>query len=254
MHDVKPAQAAMAGSALPDARLEHLAAYFVELALCEYGALQFLPSCTAAAAVLLAQFSLGVRVWSPTLEHYSCYGPPDLQLPARMLHHLAVDAYGKEHPPASREKFSSPRCACILKFLSQIPKCPSKPWCNIAPPRGGRVRQGAPAGQPREIFQPQVRLGFPSPGCTQNPKTTCRAHPLPFKRPFCANRIAASKILLAQRASAAQYLGGGGHASDQLYISPQLKRAYPSCRYKQVSKLRPPEALPSWLFNSLTTN
>jgi Cyclin, C-terminal domain len=71
----------MAGSALPDARLEHLAAYLVELALCEYGALHFLPSCIAAAAVLVAQFSLDVPVWSPTLEHYSRYGPADLQVP-----------------------------------------------------------------------------------------------------------------------------------------------------------------------------
>ena len=32
-----------------------------------------------------------------------------LQLPARMLHHLALEAYRQEVPPASREKFSSPR-------------------------------------------------------------------------------------------------------------------------------------------------
>jgi Cyclin, C-terminal domain len=70
----------MAGSAVPDARLEHLAAYLVELALCEAGALHFLPSCIAAAAVLVAQFSLDVRVWSPTLEHYTHYGPTDLQV------------------------------------------------------------------------------------------------------------------------------------------------------------------------------
>lgn len=161
----------MAGSALPDARLEHLAAYLVELALCEYGALQFLPSCIAAAAVLVAQFSLGVRVWSPTLEHYTRYGPQDLQastgticddefiaacsfttcmsssrhganiplqvghrcsmayrsarcftplqLPARMLHHLAVEAYRQEVPPASREKFSSSRCSSQMVAVAR---------------------------------------------------------------------------------------------------------------------------------------
>lgn len=146
----------MAGSALPDARLEHLAAYFVELALCEYGALHFLPSCIAAAAVLLAQFSLGVRVWSPTLEHYSRYGPPDLQLPARMLHHLAVDAYGKEHPPASREKFSSPRCACILNYLSQSFKCSLNP--------GAVLHHSAVDAYGKE-HPPASREMFSSPRC-----------------------------------------------------------------------------------------
>ena len=82
----------------------------------EYGSLQFLPSHIAAAAVLLAQYSLGTVVWSPTLGHYTGYSPPELQMPARMLHHLARVAYGQQPAPASREKFASAR----YKGVSQL--------------------------------------------------------------------------------------------------------------------------------------
>ena len=64
-------------------RLEHeyLAAYITELALPEYSALQWLPSCIAAAAVLLARHACAAAIpalrcfptWSPTLEHYTRY-------------------------------------------------------------------------------------------------------------------------------------------------------------------------------------
>lgn len=108
-------QAAIAGC-LPDQRLEHLCAYFVELALCEYGALRFLPSEIAAAAVLLAQHCLGAAVWSPTLLHYSEFQTSELQGPVRLLHHVAVSAAAQDPMPISTEKFSSSR----YKYVSSI--------------------------------------------------------------------------------------------------------------------------------------
>ena len=60
---------------------EFLAAYVLELSLPEYSALAWLPSVTAAAAVLLARYTCaanvpvlrGLLAWNPTLEHYCGY-------------------------------------------------------------------------------------------------------------------------------------------------------------------------------------
>ena len=101
-----------------DARLEYLAAYLVELALCEYGALHFLPSCIAAAAVLVAQFSLDVRVWSPTLEHYTRYGPADLQV----LNHKRADArFAVSALRAKYLKNAEQRCLNVSNCVLLIP-------------------------------------------------------------------------------------------------------------------------------------
>lgn len=151
----------MAGSALPDARLEHLAAYLVELALCEYGSLHFLPSCVAAAAVLVAQFSLGVRVWSPTLKHYTRYGPPDLQVRGRQL-----DDNGEMGSQTGSACLRVPAVVSCwqMRVSSASSRKPTLPvlrcaaaGAHAAPPRGGGLPAGGPAGQQREVLQLQVQ-------------------------------------------------------------------------------------------------
>lgn len=117
-------QAATAGR-VPDQRLEHLCAYFVELALCEYGALAFLPSQTAASAVLLAQYCLGLPLWSPTLQYYSGYQPSELQKPVRLLHYVAIAAAAQQPSPISTEKFSTERYKSVSDIRLPNPPLPA---------------------------------------------------------------------------------------------------------------------------------
>lgn len=122
-------QAAIAGR-LPDQRLEHLCAYFVELALCEYGALQYLPSQIAASAVLLAQHCLGAPIWSPTLNHYCEYRPSDLQRSVRLLHYVAISAAAQQPLPISTEKFSSSRYKSVSRIPLPAPPLPASLFLN----------------------------------------------------------------------------------------------------------------------------
>lgn len=117
-------QAAAAGC-LPDRRLEHLCSYFVELSLCEYGSLQFLPSQIAAAAVVLAQHCLGSQVWSPTLQHYSQYQPSELQAPVRLLHCVALSAAAQQPSPITTEKFGSSRYQSVSSIPLPQPPLPA---------------------------------------------------------------------------------------------------------------------------------
>ena len=111
-------QAAMSSGQV-DARLEHLASYATELSLLEYGALQFLPSTIAAAAVLIAQYVLGKPVWSATLEHYTGYTPSQLG-PAARLMFQAMRSARHSDTPATREKFATDRFAKVS--LIQLPE------------------------------------------------------------------------------------------------------------------------------------
>ncbi len=99
---------AAAAEARLDGTFEHLAGYLAELSLLDYGALHFLPSAVAAAAVLLALHYLGAPRWSPTLERYSGYAPADLAAPAAALHALFLGARASALP-ASRDKFGGAR-------------------------------------------------------------------------------------------------------------------------------------------------
>ena len=72
------------------------------------GALGFLPSVIAAAAVLLAQFVLGYPVWSPTLAHYTHYTPGQLAPAVRLLYQALREARHSS-TAAIRDKFASER-------------------------------------------------------------------------------------------------------------------------------------------------
>lgn len=68
-----------AGEIALDATYEFLCAYLAELTLMDYGMLHYLPSHIGAAIVLVALYMLGKPTWSPTLQHYTGYSPPDLR-------------------------------------------------------------------------------------------------------------------------------------------------------------------------------
>ncbi|KAK9808180.1 hypothetical protein WJX73_005721 [Symbiochloris irregularis] len=96
-----------AGDTVSQQRLHFLTSYLAELALPEYSALQYLPSQVAAAAVLVAGFSIDTNfAWTPALQHYTRCSASELSAPARMLHTLFLNA--RTSPlPAAREKFSN---------------------------------------------------------------------------------------------------------------------------------------------------
>ncbi|KAK9821103.1 hypothetical protein WJX81_004601 [Elliptochloris bilobata] len=102
-----------------DPRLEHLAAYVLELALSEYAALQWLPSQLAAGAVALARGWLGAPAWSSTLAHYARYDAPELRPVVGALHALAQRASCRAscQLPAVREKFAAPKYNCVSSLL-----------------------------------------------------------------------------------------------------------------------------------------
>lgn len=104
-----------APSAARARRLEHLAAYVLELALPEYAALQWLPSQLAAGAVALARGWLGAPAWSPTLAHYARYEAAELRPVAAALHALAQRAACRAtyQLPAVREKYAAPARLCV---------------------------------------------------------------------------------------------------------------------------------------------
>ncbi|KAK9844783.1 hypothetical protein WJX74_006805 [Apatococcus lobatus] len=108
-----------AAADLPRSQIAHLSAlgsYFLELAMVEYASLSFLPSQQAAAAVLLALYTLQRQPWTPTLAHYTGYMPADLKPCARLLHSLFLMA-PMSHWPAVREKYAQPS----LLGVSTIP-------------------------------------------------------------------------------------------------------------------------------------
>ena len=96
-------------------RLEHLAAYVLELALPEYAALQWLPSQLAAGAVALARGWLGAPAWAPTLAHYGRYAAQELRPVVAALHALAQRAASRSACalPAVREKYAAPKFKCV---------------------------------------------------------------------------------------------------------------------------------------------
>ena len=100
-------------------RLEHLAAYVLELALPEYAALQWLPSQLAAGAVALARGWLGAPAWSPTLAHYARYAGQELRPVVAALHVLAQRAASRSACalPAVREKYAAPKFKCVSGLL-----------------------------------------------------------------------------------------------------------------------------------------
>lgn len=101
-----------AESDVPDDRLQCLASYLTELALPEYSALQFLPSQVAAAAVMVAGYTLARTGWTPTLQHYTRCLARELRAPALLLYRLFAGA--RTAPVAAvRDKYSHPRHKCV---------------------------------------------------------------------------------------------------------------------------------------------
>lgn len=107
-----------------------MAAYVLELALPEYGALQWLPSQLAAGAVAYARAWLGVPAWSPTLAHYARYEAGELRAVVGALHALAQRAACRAtcQLPAVREKYAAPKFKCVSSLLP--PEAPPA----LAPP------------------------------------------------------------------------------------------------------------------------
>ncbi|KDD73749.1 cyclin [Helicosporidium sp. ATCC 50920] len=95
-----------------DQTFEHLCSYLAELTLLDYGMLNYLPSTTAAACVLVALVTLSQRPWTATLAHYTGYEPRDLRYAAEAVLGLFATARASSLP-AMREKYASPKLLCV---------------------------------------------------------------------------------------------------------------------------------------------
>mmetsp|Transcript_7468 Transcript_7468/g.21093 ORF Transcript_7468/g.21093 Transcript_7468/m.21093 type:complete len:380 (+) Transcript_7468:501-1640(+) len=116
-------QAAKGGS-----KLEFLANYICELALLDYGMLQFLPSMIAASSVILAQITLNLPVWSSTLSYYSGYSKQELRDCARALHKLFSNAK-KSGITAVSDKYAMHRYKCVSNISTNYSSLPEHLFC-----------------------------------------------------------------------------------------------------------------------------
>ncbi|KAL4448854.1 hypothetical protein ABPG77_007571 [Micractinium sp. CCAP 211/92] len=105
-----------------DVTFEFLCSYLAELTLMDYPMLNYLPSTIAASCVTVALWMLGKPTWTPTLTHYSGYAARDLRHCAQAVHQLFLQAKSS-NLPASRDKYGSPKFACVsqLGCLDKLP-------------------------------------------------------------------------------------------------------------------------------------
>ncbi|KAJ9508805.1 hypothetical protein QJQ45_028118 [Haematococcus lacustris] len=93
----------------PDELLHFLSNYLTELSLLDHSMMGFLPSEVAAASVYLANVMLKRVPWDGTLQHYSGYGPQDINKCAHALGQLHAAIAGNAQLAAIREKYAHPR-------------------------------------------------------------------------------------------------------------------------------------------------
>ncbi|CAL0335288.1 unnamed protein product [Lupinus luteus] len=103
----------------PNLELEYLASYIAELALMDYGFLNFLPSIIAASAVFLARWTLDQsnHPWNPTLEHYASYKASDLKTTVLALQDLQLNTNGCPLT-AVRSKYRQDKFKCVAALSS----------------------------------------------------------------------------------------------------------------------------------------
>lgn len=119
-------QAAQVSSEVPSVELEYLANYLAELTLVEYSFLKFLPSLTAASAVLLARWTLNQsdNPWNLTLEHHTNYKASELKTAVLALEDLQLNNSGSTLN-AIREKYRQ------QKFKRVATLTPSEPVLSL---------------------------------------------------------------------------------------------------------------------------
>ncbi|KAE9621330.1 hypothetical protein Lal_00023623 [Lupinus albus] len=111
--------AAQASYKSPNLELEYLASYIAELALMDYGFLNFLPSIIAASAVFLARWTLDQsnHPWNPTLKHYASYKASDLKTTVLALQDLQLNI--NDCPlTAVRSKYRQDKFKCVAALSS----------------------------------------------------------------------------------------------------------------------------------------
>ncbi|KAL3844124.1 hypothetical protein ACJIZ3_001527 [Penstemon smallii] len=115
-------QAAQASYKVPSVELEFLANYLAELTLTEYSFLKFLPSLVAAAAVLLARWTLDQsnHPWNPTLEHYTSYKTSELKSTVVELQDLQLNTKDSMLN-AIRDKYKQSKFKCVSTLRSSKP-------------------------------------------------------------------------------------------------------------------------------------
>lgn len=106
----------------------------------------------AAAAVMVASFTLANISWTPTLQHYCRCTAAELRAPAKLLHGLFAHARGSPLP-AIREKFSHPKHKCV----ASVP---------------------APDGLPEWLFQDGGRRLTPAASAATPPRRTEAPRPM----------------------------------------------------------------------------
>ncbi|KAI6680113.1 hypothetical protein NL676_033994 [Syzygium grande] len=119
-------QAAQVSSEVPSIELEYLSNYLAEITLVEYSFLKFLPSLTAASAVLLARWTLNQadNPWNLTLEHYTNYKASELKTAVLALEGLQLNTCGSTLN-AIREKYRQ------QKFKRVATLTPSEPALSL---------------------------------------------------------------------------------------------------------------------------
>ena len=98
----------------------------LELALCDYGMLQFKPSVLAAASIQSSYYILSrdVFTWDANMHYYTGYQKRDLEKCGQFLWSLITrDAgvkIGGDQPYSAKQKYSTPAFANISIRLEQI--------------------------------------------------------------------------------------------------------------------------------------
>ncbi|KAJ9509075.1 A-type cyclin [Haematococcus lacustris] len=100
----------------PDELLHFLSNYLTELSLLDHSMMGFLPSEVAAASVYLANLMLKRVPWDGTLQHYSGYGPQDINKCAHALGQLHAAIAGNAQLAAIREKYAHPRFQSVSRI------------------------------------------------------------------------------------------------------------------------------------------
>ncbi|XP_078683514.1 cyclin-A2-like [Branchiostoma floridae x Branchiostoma belcheri] len=101
-----------------NSKTESLAMYLAELTLQEGETfLKYIPSTIAAASLCLAQHTLNMQPWTPTLMHYSGYTLADL-LPCVQDMHRTFQSAPSSQQQAVREKYRSPKYHSVSTILA----------------------------------------------------------------------------------------------------------------------------------------
>jgi len=107
----------LAADAAEESQLRFLSQYLAELSLISTDiCLSYRPSTIAAASVLVANCTLDLELWTPTMQHYSGYSVTDIRECVKEIHQLYSNASNLQQQ-AVQQKYKTPKYGCV----SQLP-------------------------------------------------------------------------------------------------------------------------------------